>query len=221
MQTTIKGLHSEFLAASVLIQFWIGFNILRPLLIPDRGAPDSITVAVAAFMIICFFPSALLPSMSGRRPGSVKTGFEGIPHSDWILDWLSFALTVLLVSGLLQWLLSHFDRFRGYSNPWLALSVQYGLFSSLIVTIALMQSFCRLLVRRLRKERNARDRWPGDLNARPRAEPERTSPVESDGKILWLAWLLLMNFMVLVLWYAYQYDSEGTELMSWTSVFGK
>lgn len=102
MQTAIKRLHSEFLAGAVSIQFWISLSILRHLLLPHLGVPESVTVAVAAFMIICFFPSALLPSMSARRPGSVKTGFDRIPHSDWISNWMSFTSTVLLVSGSLQ-----------------------------------------------------------------------------------------------------------------------
>ncbi|KAE8444879.1 hypothetical protein EG329_014127 [Mollisiaceae sp. DMI_Dod_QoI] len=218
----IKRLHSELLTTAVSIQFWASLSMLRHLLSPELGFPKSIAVAVAECVTICYYALGILPPMIGRKPERVKVRFGQIPPFGWVLDWWSGTSWVVMGSGLLQWLLSFSTEFRKFLQPWQSLFVQYLLLVIFIIGISITRSLCRQLVRRFRKETKARYRWPADINSRHR-EPETREilPDESDGEKLWIAGLLLTNFTIWVLWFAYRYNSEGTETPHWTSVFGK
>jgi hypothetical protein len=43
---------------------------------------------------------------------------------------------------------------------------------------------------------------------------------DSEARIVRLAFKFLINFVLVVLWYAFRYDSEGTMNPGWTTVFG-
>ncbi|KUJ22114.1 uncharacterized protein LY89DRAFT_729585 [Mollisia scopiformis] len=217
-QAYSKRIHSEYLGIAISIQFWISISMLVHLIVPDMGFPNSLTTAMLRWIIIGYCPLVAVP----RWYPKVTMKLGQVLSVGSFIDWWSGTSTVLLFCGLVQWILDHFEVFHNYTRPWQPLFVQYTFCFMSMIVITVMRSILRKVVRWLRSRRLGRYGWPTDINARQRVLDDiRTSTDESDGETLWLAWLLATNFAVWVLWYAYRYNSEGTNNPGWTMVFGK